>query len=42
MSVPQNIVPPVLLVGDPPAKADHHRQRRLQYLTDAGMPCCSC
>ena len=37
MSVPQNIVPPVLLVGDPPAKADHHRQRRLQYLTDAGM-----
>ncbi len=37
MSLPQNILPPVLLADDPPAKADHRRQRRLQYLTDAGM-----
>lgn len=37
MSLPQSNLPPVVLVGDPPAETDHRRQRRLQRLTDAGI-----
>jgi hypothetical protein len=37
MSIPQAGPPPPVLLNEPHAVADHHRQRRLRWLTDASL-----
>ena len=37
MSLPQTTLPPVVLADGPSTETDHHRQRRVQRLTDASI-----
>ena len=37
MSLPPSNLPPVLLAGGPSARLDRRREKRLQYVTDAGI-----